>query len=174
MLNISYFLGPQVSCRWADCQLLFDNSFSLQRHVLHDHMVPIKDEVYECKWAFCGMSSAQYDNKNDCISHLRTHFYNQLGESCCSSPVTSPEPSLSPSTPTSTLSDNSEVQGIALVAAHLLNWLSKDPQAAFHFIPYEQELIKIAEQRPKLAKQIWSIRSNVKPWNHLYIIHIIV
>lgn len=130
-------------------------------------MVPTENEVYDCQWGYCNMKS---DNKNDCISHIRTHFYNQMGESCCNSPVLSPEPSSSsssPSTPSSNISsissvDNSDIQGIALVAAYFLNWLSKDPQAAHHFIPYEKELIKIAEQRPKLAKHIWSIRSNFK------------
>lgn len=153
-----------MSCKWAECQLLFDDSFSLQRHVLHDHMVPKDDDKYECGWGYCHMNSTPFDNKNECITHLRTHFYNQMGESCCNSPVQSPEPSVassSPSTPTSNIStDNSDVQGIALVAAHFLHWLSKDPQATHYFIPYEKELIKIAEQRPKLAKQIWSIRSN--------------
>jgi hypothetical protein len=127
-------------------------------------------EVYECHWTFCDMNETHYDNKNDCLSHVRSHFYNQMGESCCNSPVESPEPSLSssPSTPSSNISsssiptDHSDILGIALVAAHLLNWLSKDTQAAYYFIPLEKELLKIAEQRPKLAKHIWSICSNFK------------
>lgn len=148
-------------------------------------MVPTTDDNYTCNWSHC--SQEIFTNKDDWISHLRTHFYNQVGESCYNSPVQSPEPSLSssPSTPTSNISsftttntsptsttvsptmkntivDTSDIQGIALVAAHLLNWLSKDPQSMYYFIPYEKELSTIVEQRPKLASHIWSICSNFK------------
>lgn len=175
-----------MPCKWAQCSLLFDDTFTLQRHVLHDHMVPTADDDYVCSWSHCPQQL--FTSKDDWISHLRTHFFNQIGESCCNSPVQSPEPSLSssPSTPTSNISsssttstppiissspvmmkkhlviDSSDIQGIALVAAHLLVWLSKDPQSTFYFIPYEKELSTIAEQRPKLASHVWSICSNFK------------
>ncbi|KAI7903591.1 uncharacterized protein BX663DRAFT_433537 [Cokeromyces recurvatus] len=129
-------------------------------------------QKYICSWSHCSTEQNFFSNKNDWISHLRTHFYNEIGESCCNSPVQSPEPSLlsSPSTPTSNTSstptllsiDNSNIQGIALVTSHLLDWLSKDPQSMYYFIPYEKELSAVAEQRPKLANRIWSICSNFK------------
>lgn len=183
----------QVPCKWSQCSLLFDDTFTLQRHVLHDHMVPTADDEYACNWSHC--SQELFTSKDNWISHLRTHFYNQVGESCCNSPVLSPEPSLSssPSTPSSNISsssvtttatppsststssaaispvikkntmvDTSDIQGIALVAAHLLNWLSKDPQSMYYFIPYEKELTAIVEQRPKMATHISSIFSNFK------------
>lgn len=144
-------------------------------------MTPTTNESYVCSWSHCNTEQNLFENKDALISHLRTHFYNQIGESCCNSPVQSPAPSLSssPSTPTSNISsssmstnsptmktmnivDDSEVQGIALVASYLLNWLSKDPQSTFYFIPYEKELTTVAEQRPKLASHIWSICSNFK------------
>jgi hypothetical protein len=176
-----------VPCKWANCSLLFDDTFTLQRHVLLDHMTPISagEQGYVCSWSICKSQQNLFESKDDWISHLRTHFYNQIGESCCNSPVQSPEPSLSssPSTPSSNISssststlaasataatspihvvDLSEVQGIALVASHLLNWLSKDPSSSYYFIPYEKELAAIAEQRPKLASHVWSICSNFK------------
>ncbi|KAI7873191.1 uncharacterized protein EV154DRAFT_540636 [Mucor mucedo] len=185
---------PQVSCKWAHCSLLFDDTFTLQRHVLHDHMVATANDDYACHWSHCTQEEQLFPTKDDWISHLRTHFFNGIGESCCNSPVQSPEPSLSssPSTPTSNISssnsssmytpqssnvnggvsspvlshpltvDVSDIQGIALVASHLLVWLSKDPQSTTYFIPYEKELTTIAEQRPKLASHIWSICSNFK------------
>jgi hypothetical protein len=154
-------------------------------------MTPISasEQGYVCSWSICKSQQNLFESKDDWISHLRTHFYNQIGESCCNSPVQSPEPSLSssPSTPSSNISssstttpvattntatspmiktahvvDVSEVQGIALVASHLLNWLSKDPSSSYYFIPYEKELAGIAEQRPKLATHVWSICSNFK------------
>ncbi|GAA5807795.1 hypothetical protein MFLAVUS_001174 [Mucor flavus] len=183
---------PQVSCKWAQCSLLFDDTFTLQRHVLHDHMVATVNDQYVCSWSHC--TQQLFTTKDDWVSHLRTHFYNQIGESCYNSPVQSPEPSLSssPSTPTSNISssststppvtstspmiknkttviDSSDIQGIALVAAHLLNWLSKDPQSNYYFIPYEKELSAIAEQRPKLASHIWSISSNFKSSSKLHL-----
>ena len=148
-------------------------------------MTPTEEGTYECQWTHCAQEL--FNTKDDWISHLSTHFYNQVGESCCNSPVQSPEPSLSssPSTPTSNISsssssppeiitttmmssnktsttvvDTSEIQGIALVAAHLLDWLSKDPSSMLHFIPYEKELTTIVEQRPKLASHILAICSN--------------
>lgn len=160
-------------------------------------MVPTAEDEYACNWSHC--SQELFTSKDNWISHLRTHFYNQVGESCCNSPVLSPEPSLSssPSTPSSNISsssvtttatppststissttaaavispvikkntmvDTSDIQGIALVAAHLLNWLSKDPQSMYYFIPYEKELTAIVEQRPKMATHISSIFSNFK------------
>ncbi|KAI8988262.1 hypothetical protein BDF20DRAFT_854728 [Mycotypha africana] len=203
---------PQVACKWAQCSLLFDDTFTLQRHVLHDHMVPIeidiitnnndnKDEnnksasttkknCYVCSWSHCHLTEQHiyYESKNDFISHLRTHFYNQVGESCCNSPIQSPVPSLasSPSSPTSNVSssssnttpnvsesnssiksnsieaDYSEIQGIALAAAHLLQWLSEETQKSHYFIPFEKTLKDIAEQRPKLASRIQVICSNYK------------
>ncbi|KAI8094989.1 uncharacterized protein B0P05DRAFT_524204 [Gilbertella persicaria] len=170
-------IGPQVPCKWAQCSLLFDDTFTLQRHILHDHMPStMESEHYVCSWSHCKNEQNLFSSKDGWISHLRTHFYNQVGESCCNSPVQSPEPSLSPSpsTPASQISltsttsprvkpvDMSDIQGIALVASHLLNWLSKDPQSAPYFIPYEKELTSIAEQRPKLAAFVWSICSNFK------------
>ncbi|KAF1802694.1 C2H2-type zinc finger transcription factor [Mucor lusitanicus] len=173
----------QVPCKWDQCSLMFDDTFTLQRHVLHDHMTPTANASYVCSWSHCNTEQNLFENKDALISHLRTHFYNQIGESCCNSPVQSPAPSLSssPSTPTSNISsacsmsttsptiktmnivvDDSEIQGIALVASHLLNWLSKDPQSTFYFIPYEKELTSVAEQRPKIASHIWSICSNFK------------
>ncbi|KAI9486286.1 MAG: hypothetical protein EXX96DRAFT_548443 [Benjaminiella poitrasii] len=167
----------QVPCKWEQCSLLFDDTFSLQRHILHDHMKPIttSDDInstnYICGWSHCTIEQNLFSNKNDWISHLRTHFYNEIGESRCNSPIQSPELSLSlPSTPTSNISssstlpcvDNSNIQGIALVVSHLLDWLSKDPQSMYYFIPYEKELSAIAEQRPKLACRIWSICSNFR------------
>ncbi|KAL7330637.1 hypothetical protein PS15p_205550 [Mucor circinelloides] len=173
----------QVPCKWGQCSLMFDDTFTLQRHVLHDHMAPTANASYVCSWSHCNTEQNLFENKDTLISHLRTHFYNQVGESCCNSPVQSPAPSLSssPSTPTSNISsscsmsttsptiktmnivvDDSEIQGIALVASHLLNWLSKDPQSTFYFIPYEKELTTVAEQRPKIASHIWSICSNFK------------
>ncbi|GAN02603.1 hypothetical protein MAM1_0025d02047 [Mucor ambiguus] len=173
----------QVPCKWDQCSLMFDDTFTLQRHVLHDHMMPTANANYVCSWSHCNTQQNLFENKDALISHLRTHFYNQIGESCCNSPVQSPAPSLSssPSTPTSNISsacsmsttsptiktmnivvDDSEIQGIALVASHLLNWLSKDPQSTFYFIPYEKELTSVAEQRPKIASHIWSICSNFK------------
>ncbi|CEP09228.1 hypothetical protein [Parasitella parasitica] len=172
---------PQVSCKWDRCSLLFDDTFSLQRHVLCDHMTPTANESFVCSWSHCNTEQNLFESKDALISHLRTHFYNQVGESCCNSPVQSPAPSLasSPSTPTSNISsssistdsptiktmtivDDSPIQGIALVASHLLNWLSKDPQSALYFIPYEKDLTTVAERRPKLASHIWAICSNFK------------
>lgn len=178
-----------MPCKWAQCSLLFDDTFTLQRHVLHDHMVATTEDDYPCSWSHC--TQQLFPTKDEWISHLRTHFFNGIGESCCNSPAQSPEPSLSssPSTPTSNISSNSsmhtpqstshgvtspvmsnhhvtvdlsDIQGIALVAAHLLVWLSKDPQSTLYFIPYEKELTTIAEQRPKLASHVWSICSNFK------------
>lgn len=180
---INCIIGQQVPCKWGQCSLMFDDTFTLQRHVLHDHMAPTANASYVCSWSHCNTEQNLFENKDMLISHLRTHFYNQVGESCCNSPVQSPAPSLSssPSTPTSNISsscsmsttsptiktmnivvDDSEIQGIALVASHLLNWLSKDPQSTFYFIPYEKELTTVAEQRPKIASHIWSICSNFK------------
>lgn len=182
------YLGPQVPCKWSQCSLLFDDTFTLQRHVLHDHMVLSSDNDYVCNWSHCSDQNYNFTTKDDWISHLRAHFYNPIGESCCNSPIIE-EPSLSfsssssPSTPSSTTSctttnssitthqqqqqnpmivDYSDIQGIALVAAHLLNWLSKDPASKGYFIPYEKDLSNIAEQRPRLAAHIWSICSNFK------------
>ncbi|KAI8647270.1 hypothetical protein BD408DRAFT_408896 [Parasitella parasitica] len=170
---------PQVSCKWDRCSLFFDDTFTLQRHVLCDHLTLTANKSYVCSWSHCNTEQNLFENKDGLISHLRTHFYNQVGESCCNSPVQSPAPSLSssPSTPTSNISlssmitdsptiksmtivDDSPIQGIALVASHLLDWLSKDPQSTLYFIPYEKELTAVVEQRPKLASHIWSICSN--------------
>ena len=56
--------------------------------------------------------------------------------------------------------DDAEVQGVALVVAHLLQLLSKDPESHVFFLPYELEIAAIGFQRPKLATTIRSMFAN--------------
>ncbi|KAI8884662.1 hypothetical protein K501DRAFT_284719 [Backusella circina FSU 941] len=163
---------PAVVCKWDQCSLSFDDTFLLQRHILQSHIK--EEDSHHCHWSNCFTNT--FDTKDDCIAHLRTHIYNINGESCCPSPILNTPSDTSssiPSTPTSpssvfsaattaTTPDVAEIQGIALVAIHLLLWISRDPVSPKYFIPFEKELVLITEQRPKLTSSIWSVLLNLK------------
>ncbi|KAI9281905.1 hypothetical protein BY458DRAFT_498390 [Sporodiniella umbellata] len=56
--------------------------------------------------------------------------------------------------------DDSDIQGVALVAAQLLKVLSQNPSSHVRFMPYERELILMIKKRPKLTPFIESMFSN--------------
>ncbi|KAG1245303.1 hypothetical protein G6F68_015114 [Rhizopus microsporus] len=56
--------------------------------------------------------------------------------------------------------DDSDIQGVALVAAQLLKVLSQNPNSHARFMPYERELILMSKRRPKLLPFIESMFSN--------------
>ncbi|OAD76410.1 C2H2-type zinc finger transcription factor [Phycomyces blakesleeanus NRRL 1555(-)] len=127
--------GPTMMCQWTDCSQSFRNPSLLQSHVIKDHVGSSSkdEEMFGCMWTDCVDS---FEDKRDMACHLQEH-------------VSQP-----------TYIDNSDVQGIALVAAHLLRLLSRDNHSHIYFMPYEKELSVAACQRPKLAKFVQTIFSN--------------
>lgn len=101
-------------------------------------------------WTGCADTPQEFKHKGQIASHLRTHFGDVPGTSSSSKQQQS----------SASYVDTSDVKGVALVAAHLLVQLSKDPYSHQYFIPYEMELLAIAQQRPKLASYIQSMFSN--------------
>lgn len=96
-------------------------------------------------------------------THLRTHF----GDDAPLYPAQEEEVvptfaslSLTPSSQQTV--DSLPVQGVSLVATHLLLQLSKDPNSHVYFMPYESEMISIGQQRPTLAPYIQTMFSNFR------------
>ncbi|KAF7727037.1 Chromatin structure-remodeling complex protein rsc9 [Apophysomyces ossiformis] len=135
--------GSELLCQWTDCSQTFSDELNLQRHVIRDH-IGQSDKTSGCMWIDCA-ESQEFRGKDEMASHLSTHFEHEQG------PVQT--------SPTFYI-DNSDIQGTALVAAHLLRLLSKDAHSHVYFMPYEKELTVIAQQRPKLAPYIRSMFSS--------------
>ncbi|KAG0188082.1 Chromatin structure-remodeling complex protein rsc9 [Apophysomyces sp. BC1034] len=135
--------GSELLCQWTDCSQTFSDELHLQRHVIKDH-IGYSDKTSECMWTDCA-DSQEFRGKDEMASHLSTHFEHEQASIH--------------TTPTFYI-DNSDVQGTALVAAHLLRLLSKDAHSHVYFMPYEKELTIIAQQRPKLAPYIRAMFSS--------------
>ncbi|KAI8093857.1 uncharacterized protein BX664DRAFT_330754 [Halteromyces radiatus] len=159
--------GADVLCQWTDCSQTFQDEILLQRHILQDHMES-SDDI--CMWTDCEQAEP-FNDKLDIAAHLRKHFGDDQQQTSSAEMVpTLASLSLSStqqpqsSSPQSTISpiDTSPIRGISLVAAHLLRQLSKDPKSHIYFMPYERELLLIAQQRPKLTPFIQPMFSNFR------------
>ncbi|KAI8374491.1 uncharacterized protein BYT42DRAFT_615650 [Radiomyces spectabilis] len=139
--------GSEILCQWTNCSQTFHDEILLQRHVLQDHIESSNNEAFGCMWTDCDNS---FEDKDAIASHFHSHL------------DAYPHTSRSASVSSIDNVDTSDVQGIALVAAHLLRLLSKDPQSHIYFMPYERELTVIAEQKPKLRPYIRSMFSSFR------------
>ncbi|KAI8064152.1 hypothetical protein BC940DRAFT_306279 [Gongronella butleri] len=148
-------------CLWTNCgkQEVFTDKEGVATH-LRSHF----DNDLLCD------NKHQHASTNSHAQHPHT-FAHQLDDrhdlnfeslSLSSSTAPSSPASITGNTTTTMIptTDTSPVRGIPLVAALLLNQLSKDPNSHVYFMPYERELTLIARQRPQLAQHIQTIFAN--------------
>ncbi|KAG1462040.1 hypothetical protein G6F46_004549 [Rhizopus delemar] len=122
--------GSDLMCQWTNCNQTFDSEQLLQTHVLHDHL----PTTTSCMWSNCEDGNL-FQDQGELTSHIQhSHL---LG-----------------------YTDDSDIQGVALVAAQLLKVLSQNPNSHARFMPYERELILMSKRRPKLLPFIESMFSN--------------
>ncbi|KAI8975956.1 hypothetical protein BDB01DRAFT_804790 [Pilobolus umbonatus] len=122
--------GSELVCEWTDCSQSFEDIQLFQSHVLHDH---ISSNQGSCKWTNCDNGS--FSNRNELTFHIQNShlpFY----------------------------MDTSEIEGVSLVAAKLLEVLSRNPNSHVAFMPYEEELVNMSKKRPKLLPFIEDMFSN--------------
>ncbi|KAI8373262.1 hypothetical protein BD560DRAFT_454136 [Blakeslea trispora] len=129
--------GSELMCQWTNCSQSFVDEQHLRKHVLHDHLPSSSTTAQNnCMWMDCDEGS-QFSDPNELTSHVKdSHFRSFV--------------------------DTSEVKGVSLVAAQLLEVLSKNPTSHVFFMPYEQELTMMAERKPRLAPYIESVFSNFR------------
>ncbi|KAI8144081.1 hypothetical protein BJV82DRAFT_608252 [Fennellomyces sp. T-0311] len=149
--------GTEMLCQWTDCSQTFGDELLLQRHVIRDHVGMHQHDgigggaeeggALECMWTDCADSIQEFKDKSEIATHLRSHFDDEQHSNAVNMMG-------------SMLLDDSDVKGIALVAARLLRQLSKDPESHHYFMPYEQELLAIAKKRPKMAPHIQYVFAN--------------
>ncbi|CEG67775.1 hypothetical protein RMATCC62417_04154 [Rhizopus microsporus] len=125
-------LQDELMCQWTNCSESFDNAQLLQTHILHDHL----PTTTSCMWSDC-KDDHLFRDRGELTDHVQhSHLLN------------------------SNYTDNSDIQGVALVAAQLLKVLSQNPNSHVRFMPYEQELIMMTKIRPKLLPYIECMFSN--------------
>lgn len=125
-------VGSELMCQWTNCSESFDNAQLLQTHILHDHL----STTTSCMWSDC-KDDHLFRDRGELTDHVQhSHLLN------------------------SNYTDNSDIQGVALVAAQLLKVLSQNPNSHVRFMPYEQELIMMTKIRPKLLPYIECMFSN--------------
>lgn len=123
--------GSDLMCQWTNCDQSFDNEQLLQAHVLDDHL----PTTTSCMWNNCESDDSLFQDQGELTSHIQhSHL---LG-----------------------YTDDSDIQGVALVAAQLLKVLSRNQDSHVRFMPYERELILMTKRRPKLTSFIESMFSN--------------
>lgn len=120
-------------CQWTNCSQSFDDEQLLQSHVLHDH-IPSVASSSNCMWTDCDDA---FRDPNELSSHVKDSHLPGF-------------------------TDNSDIQGVALVAAQLLKVLSRNPNSHVCFMPYEQELVMMTRRRPKLTPFIETMFSNFR------------
>ncbi|KAI8090156.1 uncharacterized protein B0P05DRAFT_529586 [Gilbertella persicaria] len=123
--------GSELMCQWTNCTQRFNNEQLLQYHVLHDHL---PSSHTNCLWMDCDQDSS-FSDPNELTLHIKDSHLNSYV-------------------------DTSDIEGIALVAAQLLNLLSTLPNSHVAFMPYEQELATMTKKRPKSAPFIEFMFSN--------------
>ena len=122
-------------CQWTNCSQSFGDEQLLQRHVLYDHLPSVTAQS-NCMWMDCDKDS-QFSDPNELTSHVKdSHFGSYV--------------------------DTSDVEGVSLVAAQLLEVLSKHPTSHVSFMPYEQELMMMTKKKPRLTPYIESVFSNFR------------
>lgn len=126
-------LGNELMCQWTNCSQSFDDEQLLQSHVLHDH-IPAASSLSNCKWTDCDDA---FRDPNELSLHVKDSHLPRF-------------------------TDDSDIQGVALVAAQLLKVLSRNPNSHVCFMPYEQELVMMAKRRPKLTPFIETMFSNFR------------
>ncbi|KAK4512077.1 uncharacterized protein ATC70_013320 [Mucor velutinosus] len=126
--------GSELMCQWTNCSQSFDDEQLLQSHVLHDH-IPSVASSSNCMWIDC--DDASFRDPNELSSHVKDSHLPGF-------------------------TDNSDIQGVALVAAQLLKVLSRNPNSHVCFMPYEQELVMMTRRRPKLTPFIETMFSNFR------------
>lgn len=120
-------------CQWTNCSQSFNDEQLLQTHVLHEH---IPTTTSNCLWTNCEEDNS-FQDPNELTVHVRdSHLPGYV--------------------------DNSDIQGVALVAAQLLKVLSRNPNSHVCFMPYEQELVMMTRKRPKLTPYIETMFSNFR------------
>ncbi|KAL0137490.1 hypothetical protein V8B55DRAFT_1528739 [Mucor lusitanicus] len=129
--------GNELMCQWTNCSQSFDDEQLLQSHVLHDHIpsVAAAKSSSNCMWTDCDNGSFRDPNELSC--HVKDSHLPGF-------------------------TDNSDIQGVALVAAQLLKVLSRNPNSHVCFMPYEQELVMMTRRRPKLTPFIETMFSNFR------------
>ncbi|KAI9480336.1 MAG: hypothetical protein EXX96DRAFT_617314 [Benjaminiella poitrasii] len=128
-------VGSELMCQWTNCSQSFNNPQMLQSHVLHDH-IPSTSVNSSCMWLDCDQDNA-FEDSFELSSHIRSsHLPGFI--------------------------DNSDIQGVALVAAQLLKVLSRNSNSHVAFMPYEQELALMVQRRPKLKPYIETMFSNFR------------
>jgi hypothetical protein len=127
-------------CQWTNCSQSFNDEQLLQSHILRDHIpsssATANDNNSACMWMDCDQNDA-FQDTSELTSHIKNSHL--LG-----------------------FTDNSDIQGVALVAAQLLKVLSRNPNSHVCFMPYEQELVSMARRRPKLIPFIETMFSNFR------------
>ncbi|KAI8639476.1 hypothetical protein BD408DRAFT_349929 [Parasitella parasitica] len=125
--------GNELMCQWTNCSQSFDDEQLLQSHVLHDH-IPSASSSSNCMWTDCDNA---FRDPNELSFHVKSSHLPGF-------------------------TDNSDIQGVALVAAQLLKILSRNPNSHVCFMPYEQELVMMTRRRPNLTPFIEAMFSNFR------------
>ncbi|KAI8378016.1 uncharacterized protein BYT42DRAFT_614646 [Radiomyces spectabilis] len=140
-----------VRCRWRDCGETFESEADLHQHIVSRHVRPNEAEEYECHWINC--KKRRLPNRAALMAHLRIHFAPKA--TAHSKKPHYPDALHMPI-------DDSEVSGVPLTAALLLRNLVRHKQHHIHYLPYENELMLLAIQRPKLSKYILTVLAELQ------------
>ncbi|KAI8141943.1 hypothetical protein BJV82DRAFT_616529 [Fennellomyces sp. T-0311] len=152
--------AEELKCKWAECSQQFETEEDLHKHITEAHLQHKEEAMeedgkenepgYKCQWLACNRSG--FKDKAAAVHHLRTHFGKVAKRSkkrpdfmIDKIPV-----------------DDSEVSGVPLTAALLLRNLAKEKQHHGFFMPYQNELASLAIQRPKLARYILTVLSELR------------
>lgn len=129
---INLILEVELMCHWVNCSQSFRDELTLRNHILHEHVEQPNEA--NCLWMDCD-THVEFSDRNELSTHIqKSHLPLYI--------------------------DNSEIEGVALVAVQLLKELSKNPNSHSFFIPHEQELVLLSKRRPKLAPYIESMFAN--------------
>ncbi|RUS18584.1 hypothetical protein BC937DRAFT_88593 [Endogone sp. FLAS-F59071] len=148
------------TCQWTGCSENFEDESQLYRHVLDTHIS--KDAVsFDCQWINCRRLPQGCTSRSIVVAHFKTHFP-LIRWTKPSPPGTQQQRRWSLVNNSPILVDDSEVYGVPLTTALVLRNLARPRKNMVHFLPFEKELSLLSIQRPKLAKYILNILTELK------------
>ncbi|KAI8984216.1 hypothetical protein BDF20DRAFT_905241 [Mycotypha africana] len=155
--------NTELMCQWNNCSESFHDEELLQNHILNKHMTSRKINgngsfsPSSCQWSNDGLGNS-FRDKQELSSHIKaSHFMQNVQQKQVQQQQQKNFDSVSG------FVDHSDIQGVALVAAQLLNILSQSTvNSHMLFMPYERELMLMKRKRPKLSPFIDAIFSNFR------------
>jgi len=148
------------TCQWAGCSESFDDEFQLYRHVLDAHIT--KDaESFDCQWINCRRLPQGCNNRTLVVAHFKTHFP-LIRWTKPTPPGSQQQRRWSLLNNSAILVDDSEVYGVPLTTALVLRNLARPRKNMGYFLSFEKELSLLSIQRPKLAKYILNVLTELR------------